>query len=208
MEGNGWRKEGVENIYSLISQSLWTRFSDDLTCGAAFTEDVVHTVCLLLDTRKGTFLQLLIFFFLNSSEENLLSSSLLLPRNSLLLKCLLYSLQISWLIPHSEVLPTASQVAGKFLAQKGESQLLPRTAKQGRTGQSRNQSHFQSSKRSRSGFDAGSCLWHVRVYEGLWWEKPRIIGITQNKNTQDNCTERVGKQQLEALVLPGREGMK
>lgn len=63
VEGNGWRKEGVENIYSLISQSLWTRFSDDLTCGAAFTADVVHTVCLLLDTRKGTFLQLLIFFF-------------------------------------------------------------------------------------------------------------------------------------------------
>lgn len=63
VKGNGWRKEGVVNIYSLISQSLWTRSSDDLTCGAAFTEDVVHTVCLLLDTRKGTFLQLFYFLF-------------------------------------------------------------------------------------------------------------------------------------------------
>lgn len=36
-ESNGWRKEGMVDIYSRICQSLWIRSSADLTWGAAFT---------------------------------------------------------------------------------------------------------------------------------------------------------------------------
>lgn len=52
VDGEVYRKEEVVNIYSLIFQSHWTRSTDDLTRGAAFTTDVLHTVCLLLDCRK------------------------------------------------------------------------------------------------------------------------------------------------------------
>lgn len=61
---------------------------------------MVHTVCLLLDCRKRKISATI--FLLSNSEENL-SSFLLLPGNSLLLKSLLHSLQISWLISCSEM---------------------------------------------------------------------------------------------------------
>lgn len=37
VDGKVYRKEEIVKIYSLISQNHWTRSTDDLTHGAAFT---------------------------------------------------------------------------------------------------------------------------------------------------------------------------
>lgn len=156
---------------------------------------MVHTVCLLLDCRKRKISATI--FLLSNSEENL-SSFLLLPGNSLLLKSLLHSLQISWLISCSEMpspihrlrkkkvqpLPEASSRAG--LGSPGTSPTA---------GAQKDQVRLWCRQLPL----ACESLWELTVGE------LRIIGIVKVFRTP---TQQGGKQQIEALILPGREGMK
>lgn len=95
-EGNGWRKEGKEGIYSLTSRSLWTISSADLTwewlpLEWSYSElriwPTLCVYCLILG--KGKCLQL---FSAKQLNQRKISPLLLLPGNSLLLKSRLQSL--------------------------------------------------------------------------------------------------------------------
>ena len=115
------------DIYSLISQRLWTRSSVDLTWGVAFTwvelfraEDLAHPVCLLLDTRKRK-ISPTFFCQATQSEENLSFPSVTRKFTPPEIFPALPAFTEDHLTDPLQWNATPdSQLTGTFLAQKGE----------------------------------------------------------------------------------------